>query len=326
MSENQLKRIGVMTSGGDSPGMNAAIRAVVRTGISYGLEVYGIRQAYLGLVNGDIEPMTTRDVSGIIQTGGTILQTARLPEFHEESYQRRAIRRLNEHGIDALVVIGGDGSLSGALALHRRGVRVVGIPGSIDNDIWGTDSSIGVDTALNTIIESIDRLRDTASSHERVFLVEVMGRRCGHLALASGLITGAEVVLIPEKEVSIEELGKAVEEAYLKGKSHAMVVVAEGANLKCDQIAEYLNRHDIGFEVRTTILGHVQRGGRPTAFDRLLATRMGVAAVKALLEGQSGIMVALDGTLITTRKLEEVIGKQRPINPHFVEMAEILAR
>jgi 6-phosphofructokinase 1 len=326
MNEKPIKRLAVMTSGGDSPGMNAAIRAVVRTGISYGLEVYGIRQAYLGLINGEIEPMTTRDVSGIIQTGGTILQTARLPEFQEESYQRRAIRRLNEHGIDALVVIGGDGSLSGALALHRRGVRVVGIPGSIDNDIWGTDSSIGVDTALNTIIESIDRLRDTASSHERVFLVEVMGRRCGHLALASGLITGAEVVLIPEGEMSIEELGKAVEEAYLKGKSHAMVVVAEGANLKCDQIAEYLNKHDIGFEVRTTILGHVQRGGRPTAFDRLLATRMGVAAVKALLDGQSGVMVALDGTSITTRKLEEVIGKQRPINPHFTEMAKILTR
>ncbi len=323
---SQIKRIAVMTSGGDSPGMNAAIRAVVRSGIHHGLEVYGVRQAYLGLINGDIERMDSRDVAGIIQQGGTILQTARLPEFREENYQRKAIRRLNEHGIEALVVIGGDGSLAGALALHRRSIQVIGIPASIDNDIWGTASSIGVDTALNTILAAIDRLRDTASSHERVFLVEVMGRRCGYLALNAGIITGAEVVLIPEKEMHIEELGRAVEEAYMKGKSHAMVIVSEGANLKTGDIAEYLVQHDIGFEVRTTILGHVQRGGRPTAFDRLLATRFGASAVEAILAGESGVMMALEGTAIVSRKLEEVIGKQRPINPQLVELAIQMTR
>ncbi|HPV06137.1 MAG TPA: 6-phosphofructokinase [Aggregatilineales bacterium] len=321
-----IRRIAVMTSGGDSPGINAAIRAVVRTGISYGLDVFGIRHAYQGLVNGDIERLDSRDVGGIIGRGGTILQTARMPEFKEESYQRQAIRRLNEHGIDGLVVIGGDGSLTGALALHRRGVRVVGIPASIDNDIWGTASSIGVDTAVNTIIEAIDRLRDTASSHERVFLVEVMGRNCGYLAMNAGIITGAEVVLIPEKETTMEELGRSVEEAYMKGKSHAMVIVSEGANLDIGEIADYLNQHDIGFEVRTTILGHVQRGGRPVAFDRMLATRFGVAAVEVLMRGESGLMVALEGSEIVTRKLEEVIGKKRPINPHHIQLAELLSR
>lgn len=321
-----IRRIAVMTSGGDSPGMNAAIRAVVRAGIAHDLDVYGIRQAYLGLINGDFERMDSRDVGGVIGRGGTILQTARLPEFKEESYQRKAIRRLNEHGIDALVVIGGDGSLTGALALHRKGFKVVGIPGSIDNDIWGTASSVGVDTAMNTIIESIDRLRDTASSHERVFLIEVMGRQCGYLAVSAGLITGAEVVVIPEKMMTMEELGHNVETAYTKGKSHAMVIVAEGANLKVGEIAEYLNQHDIGFEVRTTILGHVQRGGRPSAFDRLLATRFGVAAVEALLNDESGTMTALEGSEVVLRQLEEVIGKKRPINPQRIELAELLAR
>lgn len=325
MSE-KLERIAVMTSGGDSPGMNAAIRAVVRTGIHHGLEVYGIRQGYKGLVNSDFERMDSRDVAGIIQQGGTILQTARLPEFTQEKYQRMAIRELNEHEIGGLVVIGGDGSLSGALALSKLGVHAVGIPGSIDNDISGTASSIGVDTALNTIIEAIDRLRDTASSHERVFLVEVMGRRCGYLAMAAGIITGAECVLIPEEDTTLDDLGKVVEDAYMKGKSHAMIIVAEGANLKCPQIEDYLNQHDIGFEVRTTILGHVQRGGRPTAFDRLLATRFGVAAVEALLKGESGLMVGLEGSSVVTRKLEDVIGKQRPINPQFIELAKILTR
>jgi len=315
-----------MTSGGDAPGMNAAIRAVVRAGYSSNMEVFGIRQAYRGLVNGDIDRLDTRDVGGIIQRGGTILQTARLPEFKDEHVQRKAIRNLNSHGIDALVVVGGDGSLTGALTLHRQGVKVIGIPGSIDNDIWGTASSIGVDTALNTILESIDRLRDTASSHERVFLVEVMGRNCGYLAMVTGIITGAEAILTPEQPVSMEELGQVIEDAYMKGKSHAMVVVAEGANLHCNVIAEYLDQHDIGFEVRITILGHVVRGGRPTAFDRMLATRFGISAVEALAEGKSGIMMALEGTSIVSRELEEVIGKQRPMNPQYAHILDILTR
>jgi 6-phosphofructokinase 1 len=323
---SEIRRVAVMTSGGDSPGMNGAIRAVVRAGTYYDLEVFGIRQAYRGLVNGDIERLDTRDVAGIIQAGGTILQTARLPEFKEEAYQRKAIRRLNEHGIDALVVIGGDGSLTGALALHQRGVKVIGIPGSIDNDIWGTASSLGVDTALDTIIEAIDRLRDTASSHERVFLVEVMGNKCGYLAMVSGLVTGAEFMIVPEEEVTLEQVNAVVEDAYMKGKSHAMIVVAEGANLKCQQIAESLSSHDIGFEVRTTILGHVVRGGRPTTFDRLLATRFGVAAINALREDKSGVMTALEGTDIVLRNLEDVIGKQRPINPGYSELLKVLTR
>jgi 6-phosphofructokinase 1 len=321
-----IQRIGVMTSGGDAPGMNAAIRAVVRAGYSHGMEVFGIRQAYRGLINGDIERLDTRDVGGIIQRGGTILQTARLPEFKEEPIQRKAIRNLNSHGIDALVVIGGDGSLTGALSLHRHGVKVIGIPGSIDNDIWGTASSIGVDTALNTILESIDRLRDTASSHERVFVVEVMGRNCGYLAMVTGIITGAEVIITPEQPVSMDELGEIVEDAYMKGKSHAMIVVAEGANLGCNEIADYLNQHDIGFEVRITILGHVVRGGRPTAFDRMLATRFGISAVEALHEGQSGVMMALEGTSIVSHELEEIIGNQRPMNPQYAHILDILTR
>ena len=321
-----IQRVGVMTSGGDAPGMNAAIRAVVRAGYFHGMEVFGIRQAYRGLVNGDIERLDSRDVGGIIQRGGTILQTARLPEFKEESVQRKAMRNLNSHGIDALVVIGGDGSLTGALSLHRHGAKVIGIPGSIDNDIWGTASSVGVDTALNTILESIDRLRDTASSHERVFVVEVMGRNCGYLAMVTGIITGAEAIIVPEQPVSIDELGKIVEDAYMKGKSHAMIVVAEGANLGCNEIADYLNQHDIGFEVRITILGHVVRGGRPTAFDRMLATRFGISAVEALHDGQSGVMMALEGTTIVSRELEEVIGNQRPMNPQYAHILDVLTR
>jgi 6-phosphofructokinase 1 len=277
-------------------------------------------------VNSDFERMTARDVGGIIQQGGTILQTVRLPEFQEEAVQKKAVRCLNEHGVDALVVIGGDGSLTGALALHRHGVKVIGIPASIDNDIWGTSSSIGVDTAINTILESIDRLRDTASSHERVFLVEVMGRRCGYLAIVAGLITGAEVVLIPEQEMTLDELGKSLEEAYMKGKSHGLVIVSEGANLEIQEIADHLRDHEVGFEVRMTMLGHVQRGGRPTGFDRLLATRFGVEAVEQLVKGTHGVMVALEGMSIVTHPLEEVIGKQRPLNPHYMELAKILAR
>jgi len=322
-----ISRIAVMTSGGDSPGMNAAIRAVARTAIHHNIEVYGIRQAFLGLVNGDFERMNSRAVSGIIQQGGTILQTARLPEFQDKNYQRKAIRSLNEHSIDALIVIGGDGSLQGAASLQEAGICVAGIPASIDNDIWGTASAIGVDTALNTIIESIDRLRDTASSHERVFLVEVMGRNSGYLATVSGIVTGAEIVLIPEQEFSMEQMSILLEDAYLKGKSHGLVIVAEGANLKVNEIADTLNKnHDIGFEVRVTILGHVQRGGRPSAYDRLLATRFGVAAVEALIQGKSGVMMALEGTNVVPRPLEEVTGKQRPINPQFVAIAEILGR
>jgi 6-phosphofructokinase 1 len=322
-----MKRIAVMTSGGDSPGMNAAIRAVVRTAMEHGIEVYGIRQAYLGLMNGDFNRLTSLDVSGILQRGGTILQTARNEEFKTPAGQKRALRRLNEHQIEGLVVIGGNGSLTGALALHKHGFPVIGIPGSIDNDINGTDMSIGVDTALNTILDALDRLRDTATSHQRAFLIEVMGRNCGYLALMGAILGGAEIVITPEREVPMEEVEKALEDAYVRGKSHAIAVIAEGAHYRATALADYLSKNpNIGFEIRLTILGHIQRGGSPTAFDRLLATRMGVHAVHFLKEGQSGVMTALQGRQIVPFPLEEAVSQLRPISDGYFEMARYLSR
>lgn len=321
-----MKRIAVMTSGGDAPGMNAAIRAVVRAGLARGVEVYGIRQAYQGLLSGDMYLLTSREVSGILQRGGTILQTARNEEFKTPQGQRKALRRLNEHNIEGLIVIGGDGSLRGALALHKLGVPVVGVPGSIDNDIWGTDTSIGVDTALNTILDAVDRLRDTATSHNRAFLIEVMGRNSGYLALMGGILGGAEMVIVPERDIPIEEVASSLEDAYMRGKSHAIAVVAEGASLKVNQLAEYLNQKHVGFEIRLTILGHTQRGGSPTAFDRLLATRMGVHALDVLLSGESGVMVARVGREQKTVPLEEVTTRMREISPEYFELERILSR
>ena len=322
-----MKRIAVMTSGGDSPGMNAAIRAVVRTAMNYGIEVYGVRQAYTGLINGDFELLTSLEVSGILQRGGTILQTARNEEFKTPQGQKRGLRRLNEHGIQGLIVIGGNGSLTGALALHRMGFPVIGAPGSIDNDISGTDMCIGVDTALNTILDALDHLRDTASSHQRAFIIEVMGRKCGYLALMGGILGGAEIVITPERPVSMEEVATSLEDAYVRGKSHAIAVVAEGAPFRVPDLEEYLLKNqNIGFEIRLTILGHIQRGGSPTAFDRLLATRMGVKAVNALHDGQSGMMVALSGREMKTVPLEEAVSKIRPIGESYFEMAKFLSR
>ncbi len=322
-----MKRIGVMTSGGDSPGMNAAIRAVVRTGLEYDIEVYGVRQGYLGLLNGDFHKLTSFEVSGILQRGGTILQTARTQDFKTAAGQAKGLRRLNEHGIEGLIIIGGDGSLRGAQAIANMRFPVVGVPASIDNDLDGTNMSIGVDTALNTIIESLDRIRDTATSHTRAFIIEVMGRNCGYLAIISSILGGAEIVSVPEREISMEEIHDALVNAYVRGKSHAVAVIAEGVSYKTTDLVEYLeSRGDVGFEVRLSILGHVQRGGSPSAFDRLLATRMGVKALEALREGQSGVMVALDGPEITTIPIEKAIGRTRPINPSYFELARILSR
>jgi len=322
-----IKRIAVMTSGGDSPGMNAAIRAVVRTGMEYGFEVYGIRQAYTGLLAGDFNLLTSVEVSGILQRGGTILQTARNEEFRTPAGQKKGIRRLNEHKIDALVVIGGNGSLTGALRLHEQNIKVIGVPGSIDNDIFGTDMSIGVDTALNTILESLDRLRDTASSHQRAFVIETMGRNSGYLALMSSILGGAEIVITPEREPTMEEVAKALEDAYVRGKSHAIAVIAEGASYKATALTEYLTGNpNVGFEIRLTILGHIQRGGKPSAFDRLLATRMGVKAVELLRDGQSGLMVALNGRKMDAIPLQDAISQLRPINEDYFNMARFLSR
>ncbi|NDJ62831.1 MAG: 6-phosphofructokinase [Chloroflexi bacterium] len=321
------RRIAIMTSGGDAPGMNAAIRAVVRTGLEHNIEVYGIRQAYTGLLNGDFQHLTSVEVSGILQRGGTILQTARNQEFMTPQGQKRGLRRLNEKGVDALIVVGGNGSLTGALALHNLGFQVIGIPGSIDNDIHGTDMSIGVDTALNTILEALDRLRDTASSHQRAFLIEVMGRNSGYLALTSSILGGAELVITPERPVSMEEVAMSLEDAYVRGKSHAIAVIAEGAPYRVTELEEFLNKNpNIGFEVRLTILGHTQRGGSPTAFDRLLATRMGVAAVKGIVDEQSGVMTAMVGREIKMIPLEDAVSKIRSLSEGYFEMAHFLSR
>ncbi len=322
-----MKRIAVMTSGGDAPGMNAAIRAVVRTGLEHGLDVFGIRQAYTGLLNGDFEQLTSVEVSGILQRGGTILQTARNEEFKTEAGQMKGLRRLNEHKIDALIVIGGNGSLTGALELERKGIPVVGIPGSIDNDIDKTDMSIGVDSALNIILDGLDRLRDTATSHQRAFLVETMGRNCGYLALMGGILGGAEIVVTPERPATEEQIAKALEDAYVRGKSHAVAVIAEGAPTKVTKLMDYLSSHkSVGFEVRLTILGHIQRGGSPTAFDRLLATRMGVNAVKFLMEGKRGVMTAMQGRKIEAVPIEDAIREIRPISESYFEMQRFLSR
>jgi 6-phosphofructokinase 1 len=321
-----MRTIAVMTSGGDAPGMNPCVRAVVRTALSNGLRVKGIRRAFEGLLAGDFTDLGARDVGGIIQKGGTVLMTGRFPEFSELRYQRLGLRKLNEAGIEALVVIGGEGSMNGARALSQLGFPVVGVPASIDNDIHGTQMSLGVDTALNTIIEAIDKLRDTASSHQRAFVIETMGRESGYLALIGGIIGGAELVLIPEQDVPAEEVAAAVSDAYVRGKTHAIIVVAEGARLHGQALIDSLNAMNTGFQFRLTILGHVQRGGRPTAFDRLLAARFGVAAVERLLAEEHGVMVGLRGREIKTIPLAEVCGTKRRANLDYYRMARMLAK
>ncbi len=323
---SEARRIGVLTSGGDAPGMNTCIRAVVRAGVARGLSVFGVREGYDGLLRGDVRELRARDVGYILQHGGTMLHTARCPEMLDPAGRRQVVRRVNEADLDALVVIGGDGSLSGAHALAELGVRVVGVPASIDNDIWGTNMAIGVDTALNTIMDAIDKLRDTASSHQRAFLVETMGRHSGYLALMAGLVCGADVILVPEVDTTLEEVETTIEEAYARGKTHALIVIAEGAKLASQEVAEFLAGRDVGFESRLTILGHVQRGGRPSAFDRMIASRLGYAAVKAVAAGESDVMVALQGREIATVPLERVTRHQREANLDYYEIARTLAR
>lgn len=305
--------------------MNAAVRAVVRTALALGLRAFGIRRAYEGLVRGKISALGARDVGGIIQRGGTILQTARYPDFSRLEMQQEALRQLKAKGVDALVAIGGDGTMRGAAALHALGFPVVGIPASIDNDVHGTDIAIGVDTALNTIVAAIDKLRDTASSHQRVFIVETMGRSCGHLALMSGLVSGAEMILIPEQEATPEEVADAVRGAHARGKTHAIIVVSEGAQFGANALKATLDGMGTGFDFRVTILGHVQRGGSPGAWDRLLAARLGVAAVERLCRGESGVMVGLRARDIVGTDLSEVASRLRPADLEYYRMARMLA-
>ncbi len=318
--------IGVLTSGGDAPGMNACVRAVVRTAMARHLQVKAVMQGFDGVMHCIFQDMRARDVGGIIQKGGTILQTARCKEFYPPEGQDKGLKNLRYGGIDGLIVIGGDGSMRGAMALHERGFPVIGIPASIDNDIWGTNMAIGVDTALNTIVEAIDKLRDTASSHKRAFLVETMGRHCGYLALMSGVIGGAEMVLIPEVDTPLEAVTDTITEAYVRGKSHAIIIVAEGAAYNASQIAQYLAEHAPMLQTRVTILGHITRGGRPTAFDRLLAARFGMQAIESLVQGESGNMVALDGREISLVPLGEVTTHKRGANLDYYAMAKMLAK
>lgn len=320
------KSIAVLTAGGDAPGMNAAVRAVVRSALALGMRVVGVKRAYEGLTRGVMTEMGARDVGGILQRGGTVLQTARFPEFAQPDAQRDALRHLNAQGVDALVAIGGDGTMRGAAALDKLGFAVIGIPASIDNDVYGTDISIGVDTALNTIIEAIDKLRDTASSHQRAFIVETMGRNCGHLALMSGMISGAEVTLIPEQAVGAEEVAASVRGAYERGKTHAIVVVAEGASLGANALKARLDGMNTGFDFRVTILGHVQRGGSPSAWDRLMAARLGVTAVERLARGERGVMVGLKATTGIVTRLDEVSTRTREPDLEYYRMARMLAK
>ncbi len=324
--DKKINTIGVLTSGGDSPGMNPCIRAVVRTASASRVKVLGVEGGYEGLINGIFRELGPRDVGGIMQRGGTILETRRSELFREPRGLREALREINEAQIDALVVIGGDGSLNGAHSLAQHGVPVVGVPGSIDNDIWGTDMCIGVDTALNTIVEAIDKLRDTASSHNRAFLVEVMGRCCGYLAVMAGMISGAELVLVPEVAVTTQEVAAAIEDAYRRGKTHCIVIVAEGYPTRITDLARELGEVEIGFSTRVTILGHIQRGGKPSAFDRSLASRMGVKAVDLLLAGEWDVMTGLDGNKIVPVPLQDVITHKRTISIEMYDMSRMLAQ
>lgn len=319
-----MKKIAVMTSGGDCPGMNAAIRSVVRTGLANGIEVFGIEQGYKGLIEGRINKLTSRDVSNTIQRGGTFLRSARCMEFKTEAGQQQGIEQLEKHGIDGLIVIGGDGSLTGARILHEKyGIKIIGMPGSIDNDIYGTSISIGVDTALNTIAHAMDMINDTASSHDRTFIIEVMGRNCGYLALMSAIACGAEAVIIPEVEYHLESIIDKVKQRYEEGKSRSIVVVAEGAGSAVDfgKAFQLIG----GFDTRITVLGHLQRGGSPTVFDRILATRMGAAAVEGLADGKTGVMTALAGREISFVDLDIVLTNKRQLDTKLLSIAEDLS-
>jgi len=322
------RKIAILTSGGDAPGMNAAIRAAARTGIALGWEMFGVRDGYAGLVTGLIEPLGARDVGGILQRGGTFLGSARLREFKDEPVRARAIANLQARGIDGLVVIGGNGSQSGALALAKMGLEVVGVASTIDNDLAGSDITIGVDTALNIALESIDRLKVTASSHRRAFLVEVMGRNCGYLALMAGIAGGAESVVIPEAEVEPEVIVRDIQSAYARGKAHALIIVAEGARNNATRLAEHFEAHknQIGFDVRVTTLGHVQRGGTPGAFDRLLATRLAAAATDHLARGQHGRLIGMLKGEVSSTPLTEVVGKPKTIDLELLKLQKVLAQ
>ena len=323
--DSNVKSIGVLTSGGDAPGMNAAIRAVTRAAIFNGMRVFGIYRGYKGLISNEIEEFKTNSVSNIIQQGGTILKTARCEEFMTEAGRKTAYENMQRHGIDALVVIGGDGSLTGAgVFANEYNIPIVGLPGTIDNDLNGTDTTIGYDTALNTIMQSMDKIRDTATSHERLFFVEVMGRNCGYLALNSAIASGAEAAIIPEISMEKDQLAELIDQGFRKSKSSSMVLVTEseitGGAMK---LAERVKKQYPQYDVRVSILGHLQRGGSPTAQDRILASRMGIAAIQALLENQRNVMIGIRENEIDYVPFKRAIKKDREISPELLEVLEI---
>ena len=323
-----VKRIGVLTSGGDAPGMNAAVRAVVRTAAFLKLESVAIYQGYQGLIDDKTQIMNPRSVNNIINKGGTILKSARCSEFHSIEGRKKAFETIKKHKIDSLIIIGGDGSFTGAMIFQSEfKIPVVGIPGTIDNDIFGTSHTIGYDTALNTVIDAIDKIRDTAISHNRLFFVEVMGRDAGHIALNTGIGAGAEEILIPEENMGLERLLESLSRSEKSGKSSSIVVIAEGdkTGKNVFDIAEYIEKNMPNYDVRVSVLGHMQRGGRPTCFDRVLASRMGVKAVESLYEGKSNAMVGLKEDEIILTPLEKAIKGKSEINKDLVRVSDILS-
>ncbi|MGL4780488.1 MAG: 6-phosphofructokinase [Bacteroidales bacterium] len=322
-----IKCIGILTSGGDAPGMNAAIRAVTRSAIYNGIQVKAIYRGYKGLITGEIVPFKTQNVSNIIQQGGTILKTARCKEFQTQEGRQIAYNTMQEEGIDALVVIGGDGSLTGArIFAEEFNIPIVGLPGTIDNDLFGTDTTIGYDTALNTIMEAVDKIRDTASSHDRLFFIEVMGRECGFLALNGAIASGAEAAIIPEMQTEEDQLAELIQNGFRKSKNSSIVLVAE-SELTGGAIglAERVKKEFPQYDVRVSILGHLQRGGSPSANDRILASRMGAAAIDALLEGQRNVMIGIQNDQIVYVPFSRAIKNEKPINRELLNTLRILS-
>ncbi|MDD4960987.1 MAG: 6-phosphofructokinase [Candidatus Marinimicrobia bacterium] len=323
----KIGNIGVLTSGGDAPGMNAAIRAVVRAAIYHQCRIFGIRCGYKGLIDDQIEEMFSPSVSNVIQTGGTLLKSARCPEFRQKEGRHKAWENLKKHGIEGLVAIGGDGTFRGAQELSQEyGMPVIGIPATIDNDISGTEYTIGYDTALNTIVEAVDKIRDTASAHNRLFFIEVMGRDAGFLTLRGGIASGAEAVMIPELQNDEEKLRNFLESSYKKAKTSSIVLVAEGDEVGgALRLAEKVQKEYPEYDVRVTILGHIQRGGSPSAFDRVSASRMGVSAVEALLRGEKNVMVGLINGQIALTPLLKSVKEKKQLNRQLLELLDILS-
>ncbi|RFU65982.1 6-phosphofructokinase [Peribacillus glennii] len=318
-----MKKIGVLTSGGDSPGMNAAIRAVVRKAIYNDIEVYGVYRGYQGLIEGEIKKLEIGSVGDIIHRGGTMLHSARCLEFKTAEGQLKGIEQLKKHGIEGLVIIGGDGSYMGAKALTERGYPCVGVPGTIDNDIPGTEFTIGFDTALNTVIDAIDKIRDTATSHERTYLVEVMGRNAGDIALWAGLAGGAETIIVPEYEYNMDDITSKLQRGHGRGKKHSIIIVAEGVGSAVDFSKKI--EESTGFETRVTVLGHVQRGGSPTASDRVLASRLGALAVELLMEGKGGRAVGIEKNRLVDYDIIEALAMPHNIDKKMYDLSSELS-